>query len=114
MSPSLVANILRTAGEHISKISLSTKRQCDSYCYSNSPKQFLPAKTETADLKDKIADIQKEIILLKTDVNQFIDDNYVDFLAKVEKDTILIQTADKLVKTMRGLKNRIEDQVKHR
>ncbi|XP_015119152.1 centromere/kinetochore protein zw10 homolog [Diachasma alloeum] len=70
------------------------------------------AKIEAADLKDKISEIQKEIILLKTDVNQFIDDNYVDFLAKVEKDTILIERADKLVDNMKGLKNRIEDQIK--
>uniref|UniRef100_A0A0C9R4G9 Zw10_0 protein n=1 Tax=Fopius arisanus TaxID=64838 RepID=A0A0C9R4G9_9HYME len=83
MSSSLVAKVLRTTG-----------------------------KIEAADLKNKISEIQKEIIALKTDVNQFIEDNYVDFLAKVEKDTILIERSEKLVDSMKGLKNRIEDQIK--
>lgn len=66
---------------------------------------------ETADIKEKLNDIQKETARLKNDVNEFIKDNYIDFVPRLTKDPVLIDSAEKLIREMETLRSRIETQV---
>ncbi|XP_034949709.1 centromere/kinetochore protein zw10 homolog [Chelonus insularis] len=66
----------------------------------------------TADLKDKIVNIQKEIEKLKIDVKEYIEDNYINFLPTLQHDRALIEKTKKLLNEMGSLKAKIEDQIK--
>lgn len=72
---------------------------------------MLAAKMGTADLKEKINEIEKEIAKLKNHVKEFIEDNYIDFLPTLKKDNFLVEQTETLVQELKILQNRIDDQV---
>ncbi|KOC70027.1 Centromere/kinetochore protein zw10 like protein [Habropoda laboriosa] len=69
-------------------------------------------KIEKNNLSEKIAEIQKEITKLKYDVKDFMDDNYVEFTAKLTRDQHLVSKGEKLLDEMNELQKRIDHQVK--
>ncbi|OAD61567.1 Centromere/kinetochore protein zw10 like protein [Eufriesea mexicana] len=69
-------------------------------------------KLEKLNLHEKISEIQKEIVKLKYDVKDFMDDNYVEFTSKLTRDQHLVSKGEKLLEEMNALQKRIDDQVK--
>ncbi|XP_015431621.1 PREDICTED: centromere/kinetochore protein zw10 homolog [Dufourea novaeangliae] len=70
------------------------------------------SKLEKVNLNEKIGEIQKEITKLKYDVQDFMDDNYVEFTSKLTRDQHLVSKGEKLLEEMNQLQKRIDDQVK--
>lgn len=62
-------------------------------------------------LNEKIAEIQKEITKLKYDVQNFMDDNYIEFTSKLTKDQHLVLKGEKIFEELNELQKRIDDQV---
>lgn len=62
-------------------------------------------------LHEKIIEIQKEVIRLKNDVKDFMDNNHVEFTSKLESDQNLVAKGESLLKEMNALQKRIDDQV---
>ncbi|XP_031844991.1 zeste-white 10 kinetochore protein [Nomia melanderi] len=69
-------------------------------------------KLDKVNLNEKISEIQKEITKLKYDVQDFMDDNYVEFTSKLTRDQHLVSKGEKLLEEMNELQKRIDDQVK--
>ncbi|KAM0735806.1 Centromere/kinetochore protein zw10-like protein [Formica fusca] len=69
-------------------------------------------KLEIVNLQKNIAEIQKQITKLEYEVKDFMDDNYVEFSAKLTRDVHLVKKTEQLLKEMDTLQNRINDQVK--
>lgn len=65
-------------------------------------------------LHEKIIEIQKEVIRLKYDVKDFLDNNHVEFTSKLESDQNLVAKGESLLKEMNALQKRIDDQVYER
>lgn len=63
------------------------------------------------ELKKKVNDIEKEIVKLKSDVKEFIEDNYINFLPTLQNDYVLVEKSRKLIEDMKMLKSKIDDQV---
>ncbi|XP_070166434.1 centromere/kinetochore protein zw10 homolog isoform X2 [Polyergus mexicanus] len=69
-------------------------------------------KLEIVNLQKNIAEIQKQITKLEYEVKDFMDDNYVEFSAKLTRDVHLVKKTEQLLKEMDTLQSRINDQVK--
>ncbi|XP_008558409.1 centromere/kinetochore protein zw10 homolog [Microplitis demolitor] len=69
-------------------------------------------KMNAVELKKKVNDIEKEIVKLKSDVKEFIEDNYINFLPTLQNDYVLVEKSRKLIEDMKMLKSKIDDQIK--
>ncbi|KAG7213241.1 hypothetical protein KM043_002542 [Ampulex compressa] len=69
-------------------------------------------KLEKLNLDEKVSEIQKEISKLKNDVQNFMNDNHVDFTAKLTRDQHLLVKAENMLTQMNDLQMRIDSQVK--
>jgi len=74
---------------------------------------YYTGKFEIVNLQKNIAEIQKQITKLEYEVKDFMDDNYVEFSAKLTRDVHLVKKTEQLLKEMDTLQNRINDQVYH-
>lgn len=63
------------------------------------------------ELKKKVNEIEKKIIKLKSDVKEFIEDNYINFLPTLQNDYVLVDKSRKLIEEIGLLKSKIDDQV---
>nr|XP_011698225.1 PREDICTED: centromere/kinetochore protein zw10 homolog [Wasmannia auropunctata]XP_011698226.1 PREDICTED: centromere/kinetochore protein zw10 homolog [Wasmannia auropunctata] len=69
-------------------------------------------KLEKVNLYKNISEIQKEITKLEYEVKDFMDDNYVEFSAKLTRDVHLVKKTEQLLEEIGILQSRINDQVK--
>ncbi|XP_050455461.1 centromere/kinetochore protein zw10 homolog isoform X2 [Cataglyphis hispanica] len=69
-------------------------------------------KLEIVNLQKNIAEIQIQITKLEYEVKDFMDDNYVEFSAKLTRDVHLVKKTEQLLKEMDTLQSRINDQIK--
>lgn len=69
-------------------------------------------KLEKVNLHKNIAEIQKEITKLEYEVKDFMDDNYVEFNAKLTRDIHLVKKTEQLLEEIGILQSRINDQVR--
>ncbi|XP_047364969.1 centromere/kinetochore protein zw10 homolog [Vespa velutina] len=69
-------------------------------------------QVEKLNLREKISQIQEDIVKLKYDVKDFLDDNYIEFSSKLTKNQRLVSKAEILTKEMNDLQKRIDDQIK--
>ncbi|XP_024889791.1 centromere/kinetochore protein zw10 homolog [Temnothorax curvispinosus] len=69
-------------------------------------------KLEKVNLHKNIAEIQKEITKLEYEVKDFMDDNYVEFNAKLTRDIHLVKKTEQLLEEIGILQSRINDQIK--
>ncbi|XP_033336792.1 zeste-white 10 kinetochore protein [Megalopta genalis] len=69
-------------------------------------------KLETMNLNEKITEIQKEVTKLKYSVQDFMNDNYVEFTSKLTRDQHLVLKGETLLEEFNELQKRIDDQVK--
>lgn len=74
---------------------------------------YYAGKLEIVNLQKNIAEIQKQITKLEYEVKDFMDDNYVEFSAKLTRDVHLVKKTEQLLKEMDTLQSRINDQVYH-
>jgi hypothetical protein len=63
-------------------------------------------------LHKSIVEIQKEITKLEYEVKDFMDDNYVEFSAKLTRDVHLVKKTEQLLEEIDILQSRINDQVR--
>lgn len=69
-------------------------------------------KLEMVNFQKNIAEIQKEITKLEYEVKDFMDDNYIEFNAKLTRDVYLVKKTEQLLQEMDILQSRINNQVK--
>ncbi|KAL6268596.1 hypothetical protein P5V15_001728 [Pogonomyrmex californicus] len=69
-------------------------------------------KLEKVNLHKNIAEVQKEITKLEYEVKDFMDDNYVEFNAKLSRDVHLVKKTEQLLEEISILQKRINDQIK--
>lgn len=72
---------------------------------------YYTGQFEIVNLQKNIAEIQKQMTKLEYEVKDFMDDNYVEFSAKLTRDVHLVKKTEQLLKEMDNLQNRINDQV---
>lgn len=72
---------------------------------------YYAGKLEIVNLQKNIAEIHKQITKLEYEVKDFMDDNYVEFSAKLTRDVHLVKKTEQLLKEMDTLQSRINDQV---
>lgn len=68
-------------------------------------------KLEMVNFQKNIAEIQKEITKLEYEVKDFMDDNYIEFNAKLTRDVYLVKKTEQLLQEMDILQSRINNQV---
>ncbi|XP_078037414.1 zeste-white 10 kinetochore protein [Augochlora pura] len=69
-------------------------------------------KLETINLNEKINEIKTEVTKLKDSVQDFMDENYVEFTSKLTRDKHLVLKGETLLEEFNELQKRIDDQVK--
>ncbi|XP_074102438.1 zeste-white 10 kinetochore protein [Cotesia typhae] len=69
-------------------------------------------KMNAIELKKKVNEIEKKIVKLKSDVKEFIEDNYINFLPTLQNDYVLVDKSRKLIEEIGLLKSKIDDQIK--
>ncbi|KAH0537771.1 centromere/kinetochore protein zw10 homolog [Cotesia glomerata] len=69
-------------------------------------------KMNAVELKKKVNEIEKKIVKLKSDVKEFIEDNYINFLPTLQNDYVLVDKSRKLIEEIGLLKSKIDDQIK--
>lgn len=74
---------------------------------------YYTGKFEIVNLQKNIAEIQKQITKLEYEVKDFMDENYIEFSAKLTRDVHLVKMTEQLLKKMDILQSRINDQVYH-
>ena len=62
----------------------------------------------------KVTEIEKEIIKLKHEVKEFMDDNYVEFVPRLKKDQALAKEAEQIINELKSLQKRVDDQVQQK
>jgi len=62
-------------------------------------------------LHKNITEIQKEIMKLEYEVKHFMDENYAEFTAKLNRDVHLVKKTEQLLEETSILQSRINDQV---
>lgn len=74
---------------------------------------YYTGKFEIINFQKNIAEIQKQLTKLEYEVKDFMDDNYIEFSAKLTRDVYLVKKTEQLLKEIDDLQSRINDQVCH-